>query len=112
MLCRALEATGLHDFRVGLGDASLYPALLDSYGIPPESRGQLLHELSTRDFVGIERELGALGLDSAAAELLGRIPRIRGGADVLERGPRARWPTRSPACARPSRCSTPTSRRA
>ncbi len=84
VLCRALEATGLHDFRVGLADASLYPALLDSYGIPPESRGQLLHELSTRDFVGIERELGALGLDSAAAELLGRIPRIRGGADVLD----------------------------
>lgn len=89
VLCRALEATGLREFRVGLGDAALYPALLDAYAVPEAARERLLHELGTRDFVGIERELATLGLDSAAAGVLSRIPRTRGDADVLaaEAGP-------------------------
>src|ERR1700745_652936 len=29
ILCRALDAAGLRNYRVGLGDASLYPTLLD-----------------------------------------------------------------------------------
>src|ERR1700749_4063708 len=59
VMCAALDAAGLRDYRVGLGDASVYPALLDSFGVPEEPRARILHELSTRDFVGLERELGA-----------------------------------------------------
>src|SRR5205823_11827743 len=33
VLCAALEAAGLETFRVGVGDASLYPALLASFGV-------------------------------------------------------------------------------
>jgi len=87
VLCRALSATGLRGFRVGLGDAALYPALLDAYDVPDDAQVRILHELSTRDFVGIERELGSLGLDTAVAETLARIPRTRGGAAVLEAAP-------------------------
>jgi ATP phosphoribosyltransferase regulatory subunit len=84
VLCRSLHATGLRGFRVGLGDAALYPALLDAYEVPDAARTQILHELSTRDFVGIEREIAQLGLDPAAARTLSRIPRMRGGAAVLQ----------------------------
>src|ERR1700758_5587237 len=38
VLCRALDATGLADYRVGLGDASLYPALMASLRVPEEAR--------------------------------------------------------------------------
>ena len=34
VLCRALERAGLRRYRVGLGDASLYPALLDGVAVP------------------------------------------------------------------------------
>src|ERR1700758_2107755 len=38
VLCDALDATGLKDYRVGLGDASLFPALMASLGVPEEAR--------------------------------------------------------------------------
>jgi ATP phosphoribosyltransferase regulatory subunit len=69
---------------VGLGDASVYPALLDSFGVAEEARGRILHELATRDFVGLSRELESADLDREAAALLLRVPQERGGVDVLE----------------------------
>ncbi len=84
VLCRALDAAGLEGYRVGLGDAALYPAMLDGFGVSVAARRQLLHELVTRDFVGVEREVAALHLDPAAAEQLVTIPQLRGGPEVLE----------------------------
>lgn len=84
VLCDALQAAGLQSFRVGLGDVSLYPALLDSLGIPAATRELILEELVAGDFVGVEHELAGLQLSSSDQELLLRVPRIRGGPDVLE----------------------------
>ncbi len=84
VLCGALDAVGLEGYRVGLGDAGLYPALLDGLGVPPAARSALLHDLVMRDFVGIEREIGRLGLGDAAAALLLRVPQTRGGPEALE----------------------------
>src|SRR4051812_5091969 len=84
LLCEVLDAVGLDGYRVGLGDASLYPALLDSVGVPEAARRPILHELVTRDFVGLEREVGALRLGEEASGLLLRLPQLRGGPEVLE----------------------------
>jgi ATP phosphoribosyltransferase regulatory subunit len=84
VLCAALDAAGLQTYRVGLGDASLYPGLLEAVGVAPDSRERILGELVVGDFVGIEEELSVLGLEPADAELLLRVPRIRGGPEVLE----------------------------
>jgi ATP phosphoribosyltransferase regulatory subunit len=84
LLAAALDAVALRDYRVGLGDASLYPALLDAVGVPPDARGPLLHELVTRDFAGLERVVGELSLGADAAGLLVRVPQLRGGAEVLD----------------------------
>ncbi|HEX8105670.1 MAG TPA: ATP phosphoribosyltransferase regulatory subunit [Solirubrobacteraceae bacterium] len=86
VLCRALDAAGLTGYRIGVGDASLYPTLLDAFGVSEAARRPLLHELVTRDFVGVEREVEALRLPAEAAELLVRIPQLRGGPEVLELG--------------------------
>ena len=51
--------------------------------MPEDARAPLLHELVTRDFVGLERELTRLAIDPAAAEALLRIPQVRGGPEVL-----------------------------
>ena len=84
VLCDALDAAGLENYRVGLGDVTLYPSLLESLGVGDESRELILEELSNGDFVGVEHELARLALSDADAELLLRVPRIRGGVEVLE----------------------------
>ncbi|HEX6388133.1 MAG TPA: ATP phosphoribosyltransferase regulatory subunit [Solirubrobacteraceae bacterium] len=76
VLCAALDATGLRDYRIGLGDAALYTQLCDERGVPPEVRAQLLEALLARDFVA----LASLTDD----ETLVAVPQRRGGLEVLE----------------------------
>jgi ATP phosphoribosyltransferase regulatory subunit len=84
VLVEGLDAVGLDGYRVGLGDASLYPALLEGFGVPEGARPRLLGELVSRDFVGLEREIEGLGLGEEAGALLLRIPQRRGDATVLD----------------------------
>jgi len=84
VLCAALDAAGLETYRVGVGDASLYPGLLETLGVGPEARERVLQALVEGDFVGVEREAQTFGVSAEDAELLLRVPRIRGGPEVLE----------------------------
>ena len=84
VLSEVLDAVGLTDYRIGLGDASLYPALLDAHGVPAPARAAILHELVTRDFVGLEREVEGLRLGAAATAALVGVPQARGGPEVLD----------------------------
>jgi len=83
VLCDALTAAGLEHFRIGVGDVTLYPSMLASFGVAPQDRELILSELATGDFVGAKRELERLQLADADADLLLRVARIRGGAEVL-----------------------------
>jgi ATP phosphoribosyltransferase regulatory subunit len=84
VLCDALEAVGLRRFRIGVGDQALYPALLDQLGVDGSERDVILSELIAGDFVGVEREVRDLNLHGAEAELLLTVPRMRGGAEILD----------------------------
>src|SRR6201998_2053018 len=46
----ALDAAGLQNSRVGLGDASLFPSLMEAMGVPAERRELILTELAAGDF--------------------------------------------------------------
>jgi ATP phosphoribosyltransferase regulatory subunit len=81
VLCRALDAVGLRDYRIGLGDASLYPRLLAGHGIEPDT---LLAALSTHDFVSLEEEIARLGVPGDVAETLVALSQRRGGPEVLD----------------------------
>jgi ATP phosphoribosyltransferase regulatory subunit len=84
VMCAALDAAGLQNYRVGVGDASLYPGLLDAFGVGSQARERVLQALVEGDFVGVQREVQTSGVDDDDAELLLRVPRIRGGPEVLE----------------------------
>jgi ATP phosphoribosyltransferase regulatory subunit len=83
VLVGALKAVGLGDARVAVGDASIFPALLAGAGVADDQRDRILHELSTRDLVGHEREIRAACDDGTAAMLLDLASR-RGGPELLD----------------------------
>ncbi len=84
VLCSALDEIGLADYKIGLGDASLYPSLMASLGVPVELRPQLLSALAGRDFVSLERDLREIELSTDDKELLLAVPQRRGSPDVLD----------------------------
>jgi ATP phosphoribosyltransferase regulatory subunit len=84
VLCAALDAAGLDNYRVGLGDAALYPSLLEAFEVDAERSELILTELAAGDFVGVDREVRALGLADGDADLLLRLAHTRGGPEVLE----------------------------
>jgi ATP phosphoribosyltransferase regulatory subunit len=84
VLCAALDAVGLEGYRIGLGDASLFPSLMASLGVPEQARPGLLHALVQRDFVALEQALAELDLSEQARELLLEVPQRRGGPEVLD----------------------------
>ena len=87
VLCDALDATGLKGFRIGLGDASLFPALMASLAVPEQARQGLLEALVKRDFVELEHRVGESGMAGEAAQLLTEVPQRRGGTEVLAEAP-------------------------
>jgi ATP phosphoribosyltransferase regulatory subunit len=84
VLCAALDAAGLQTYRIGLGDASLYPGLLAALGVPGGASERIVMALAEGDFVGVEREVGAVRLSDADGELLLGVARTRGGPEILE----------------------------
>jgi ATP phosphoribosyltransferase regulatory subunit len=89
VLCRALEATGLEGFRVGLGDASLFPALMSTLEVPAQERKALLDTLVRRDFVELQQRLSEIGLADEDARTLLEVPQRRGGSEILAQTPAA-----------------------
>jgi ATP phosphoribosyltransferase regulatory subunit len=81
VLCATLDAAGLAGYRVGLGDASLFPRALERAAVPHGARPRILHELASRDLVGLERELSGVN----ASHLLD-VARARGGVEVVPEG--------------------------
>jgi ATP phosphoribosyltransferase regulatory subunit HisZ len=84
VLCAALDAAGLRNSRVGLGDSSLYPSLLEAFGVEAVRRERILSELAAGDFVGVEEEIAGLGLSESDQAMLLRLARTRGGPEVLD----------------------------
>ena len=87
VLCRALDRAGLMRYRVGIGDAALYPALMEALNVPAQERPRLLSELGHGDFVGLENALAELAIDERSLQLLLSVPQLRGGPDILHGPP-------------------------
>ncbi|MHB1539566.1 MAG: ATP phosphoribosyltransferase regulatory subunit [Solirubrobacteraceae bacterium] len=87
VLCKALDSVGLADYRVGVGDASLFRTLLERLHVPEQARPLLLRALVGRDYVTLETTLARDGVSRQARELLLGVIRRRGGAEVLQDAP-------------------------
>jgi ATP phosphoribosyltransferase regulatory subunit len=87
VLCHSLDAVGLKDYRIGLGDASLFPALMATLQVREPVRQGLLEALVRRDFVDLQQRIADAGLSGEAAELLLGVPQRRGGPELLTDAP-------------------------
>lgn len=89
LACNVIEAAGIDDYRVAVGDSSLFGRLLDEAGLTidgaPRAREAVMYELETRDLVGLERELEAAGLAAAQRDELLGLAQARGGRELLDR---------------------------
>ena len=83
VLCKALDAVGLEGYRVGVGDASLVPALMAALDVPLELRERLLEALARRNLVDFELVLSTPGVAREAAEMLLDLSQRRGEPDVF-----------------------------
>ena len=84
VLCEALDAAGLVGYRIGLGDASLFPSLLSALALDRVAAEAVMQSLTDRDFVGLETTLTAHDVAPADARLLLDVAQTRGGREVLE----------------------------
>ena len=98
VLCEVLDAAGLRRLPDRARRRLAVPARCSTRsGCPTRRAAALLHELVTRDFVGLEREVEALRLAGGAARRCCAMPQLRGGASVLDVD--GRRPRRSGGCA-------------
>ena len=84
LIAESLATVGLRRHKIGVGDGGLYRTLLAELEVPEEERVPLLELLTERRYVELESHIERLGLSAAARELLIELPRVRGGAEVLE----------------------------
>ncbi len=101
MLCHALDATGLKDYRIGLGDASLYPG---ADGQPRRARATPAPRLLEALVVARLRRARAArsptpALPARPPSCCSSVPQRRGGPEVLADAPGRGAERRRPACA-------------
>ncbi|MFT4048367.1 MAG: ATP phosphoribosyltransferase regulatory subunit [Solirubrobacterales bacterium] len=84
LLVKVLDAAGLSDFKIAVGDVSFFNDRLTAAGVSNEQGERVLHELHTRDLVGFRRELASGDVTSDEQAALERIAVARGGRELLE----------------------------
>jgi ATP phosphoribosyltransferase regulatory subunit len=83
LLCDALGAVGLRDFRVSLGTMAYHRALVDSLHLDAADAGKLLEALADRDYPLLESIAGKSDLGDAARKALQRSLELSGTRDSL-----------------------------
>ena len=85
LLIAALEASGLPSFTIGVGTAEVLRAVIDRVGGSEEWRAACIAAAQNRNLVELDRLAARGDLDPALARALAEVPRVRGGAEALQR---------------------------
>jgi ATP phosphoribosyltransferase regulatory subunit len=88
VLVAAVDATQLVGYRIVLGDAQLLPAILHVLEVPREDQPAITHELVTRDYVGLRKQLDRLceqrAISAEVRQIIVETVTRRGGEDIFE----------------------------
>ena len=83
--CESLMATGLKEFKIMVGEVDFFKGVLKETGLPEEDCIALQELVANRNYVGVEQMIEKHGLNNKTEELLRNLPKLVGGADVLEK---------------------------
>ena len=78
----ALEALGLHDFQINLGQMALFHAL--TAGLPPDDLTRIRRATDHKNSAQLIAALDRAGVRGERKALLARLPDLVGGPEVLE----------------------------
>ena len=92
---RALEAAGLRDFQMELGQAQFVAGFLQEAGLTEEQSAALRSMIERKNPLDMQLYLRQSEVSADVAARLMRLPRLFGGADVLDE---AEQMTRHPLC--------------
>lgn len=88
LLCDALRATGLRDFKVALGTVAFHASLVDGLRLPEDQAEAALDALAERDYPLLESILSNAGVDAEAVVALQRAIALGGGDEALSQARR------------------------
>lgn len=85
VLTRSLDAVGLKNSVIGLGDSRLWGCLLSDFSADPDLISRTSARLASHDIVGLEIELENAGtLNQEQISTLTGLIRLRGGPEVID----------------------------
>lgn len=79
----ALEKTGADSFRIELGHAEIYKALIEELGVDDMAAEQIRRLIENKSFAALGDALAPYS-DRAASRALGAMPQLFGGMEVLD----------------------------
>lgn len=82
---KAIQAAGLEDFTVCLGQVNYVRAVLRELGLDDEGRRRVEQAMEKYDLVGLEKLARELQLSPAAAKIVTALPVLHGGPELLAR---------------------------
>lgn len=81
----ALEATGLPDFKVGIGQVEVIKGILEDIALPSEGIRSIKQAIARKDHVGLEQALEQYGVSEQDRRLLITVSNLHGSIEVLDR---------------------------
>lgn len=81
----ALEAAGLREFRLDMGQVGYFNGIIDGVGLDRDVRRALRRALLQRDYVALPQVVAETGLPEAKQRLLNELPGLQGRGEVIER---------------------------
>jgi len=84
LLVEALQKLGLRDFRISLGQAAFFKALVREAPVPAETMALLRQAIDAKDDITLRRLVAELELPLGVAALFATLPQLQGGAEVLD----------------------------
>jgi ATP phosphoribosyltransferase regulatory subunit len=83
LLITSLRALGLTDFRVAMGQAGFFQAILDDLGLDDAPRAELVDAMFRKDAPAVRRLLAGAGVAPETCARVERIPFLIGGREVF-----------------------------
>ena len=85
LLIACLREAGLEAFKVDLGQVEFFRGLVGDLDIPPEALADLRDAVARKDVSDLERLLAGLPISLERKRVLGELPLLAGGVEVLDR---------------------------